>query len=171
MAGIVSTLEQHWHCCRTTSSCSTGAQHEPSGAQCEERLLSKHARGSDACECRGSTAACLHKHSCRGCSWRSCTPQLSIRGDSRPSRAHAAHLMPLLSNAWVFYDRTSAWQQPGSRAGARGAPGSRGLLSPQASPCPTESQPPSVFQPIKPETRNTASPQKLKHETHSSHGT
>ena len=106
MAGIVSTLEQHWHCCRTTSSCSTGAQHEPSGAQCEERLLSKHARGSDACECRGSTAACLDKLSCRGCSWRSCTPQLSIRGDSRPSRAHAAHLMPLLNSPWVFCYQT-----------------------------------------------------------------
>ena len=36
--------------------------------------------------------------------------QLSIRGDSRPSRAHAAHLVPLLSNAWgpKFHDGTAA---------------------------------------------------------------
>ena len=32
--------------------------------------------------------------------------QLSIRRDSRPSSAHAAHLVPLLSNAWVFCYRT-----------------------------------------------------------------
>ena len=29
-------------------------------------------------------------------------PQLSIRGDSRPSLAHAAHLVPVLANACVF---------------------------------------------------------------------
>ena len=107
VASMLSTIQQHWHSCRTASSCATGAQHQPSGLECAERLPSTHARGSDASECRGSTAACLHKHSCRGCSWRSCTPQLSIRGDSCPSRAHAAHLMPLLTSPWSFATKPS----------------------------------------------------------------
>ena len=31
---------------------------------------------------------------------------VSIRGDSRPSHAHAAHLMPLLTSPWVFCYQT-----------------------------------------------------------------
>ena len=56
VASTVSTMQRHWHCCRTSSSCAASAQHGPSGSECAERLPSTHARGSDASECRGSTA-------------------------------------------------------------------------------------------------------------------
>ena len=42
---------------------------------------------------------------------------VSIRGDSRPSHAHEAHLMPVLSNAWVFCYRTKTVARPVTRAG------------------------------------------------------
>ena len=116
MASMLSTIQQHWQCCRTASSCATGAQHQPSGLECAERLPSTHARSSDAGDCREAAAACLHKQSCRGCSWRNCTPAVHPRGQLCTSQLHAAHLVPLLSNACVFCYRTKTVPSPVTRA-------------------------------------------------------
>ena len=84
----------------------TSAQQAASSRRSSERLPSEHARASDACECRETAGAYLHKHMCRGCTWRSCMPQCPSAGDSRPSRAHAAHLMAVLSSPWVVCPQT-----------------------------------------------------------------
>ena len=64
-----------------------GAHHEASSQKPPERLTNKHTRGSDAGECRGAAATCLHQHSWRGCTWRSCTSQC-------PSAGTAVHPAP-----------------------------------------------------------------------------
>ena len=43
-------------------------------------------------------------------------PQCPSAGDSCPSHAPAAHLMPVLTNARVFFDRTSLLARPITRA-------------------------------------------------------
>ena len=104
-ASIHSRVKQHWHCWRSLAS-ATSAHQAASSRRSSERLPSEHTRASDGGECRESAGACLHKHSCRSCSWRICMPQCPSAGDSRPSRAHAAHLMAVLSSPWVVCPQT-----------------------------------------------------------------
>ena len=75
-------------------------------AHASQMLVS--AVGKQQHACMSTAAVWLHMAQLR----RSCTPLLSIRGDSRPSRAHAAHLMPLLTSPWVFCYRTKTVARP-----------------------------------------------------------
>ena len=54
---------------RQAPTSASGTQHAASRQTPSKRLPSKHTRGSEAGACRGAGAACLHEHSCRGCSW------------------------------------------------------------------------------------------------------
>ena len=86
--------QENWNCCRKASCCATDAQHGASSQKQSKRLPSKRTRGSDAGECRGAAATCLHQHSWRGCT---CAAELH----SCPSAGTAVHPAPT-RHIWCY---------------------------------------------------------------------
>ena len=101
VASIISNVQQHQQCCRMAPTSADKRHCHPACSTPSKRLPSKHARSSEAGECRGAGAACLHEHSCRGCSWRSCTAQCPSAGRDTLAHSSTARLSPVLANHWA----------------------------------------------------------------------